>query len=322
MDVLANNIANMSTTAFKGEEMLFSRVPRPAARQRSRSPSSQDVGTVRDMRQGPVTRTGNPLDVALDGPGFLDRRDAARHALHPQRPSQARCARAARHRQGDPVLVECRRADPAAVQRQSRHDRRRRLDLGPRTAAPAHRRSARSQSSTSHKPQLLRRRPDGLYVTDQTPSRPARAPPVQQGMIEDSNVQPVVEMTRMMAVSRTSRLAKNFARRESTPPAQRHRQTRQVLLAEELDHASLMNIAATGMLAQQLNVEVISNNIANLNTTAFKRQRAEFQDLLYQSERARRRQLLRHRHDRPGRRADRHRRQGGGGLSHHARRAI
>jgi flagellar basal-body rod protein FlgG len=44
-----------------------------------------------------------------------------------------------------------------------------------------------------------------------------------------------------------------------------------------------MNIAATGMLAQQLNVEVISNNIANLNTTGFKRQRAEFQDLLYQN---------------------------------------
>jgi flagellar basal-body rod protein FlgG len=44
-----------------------------------------------------------------------------------------------------------------------------------------------------------------------------------------------------------------------------------------------MNIAATGMLAQQLNVEVISNNIANLNTTGFKRQRAEFQDLIYQN---------------------------------------
>lgn len=46
-----------------------------------------------------------------------------------------------------------------------------------------------------------------------------------------------------------------------------------------------LNIAATGMLAQQLNVEVISNNIANMNTTGFKRQRAEFQDLLYQEER-------------------------------------
>jgi flagellar basal-body rod protein FlgG len=44
-----------------------------------------------------------------------------------------------------------------------------------------------------------------------------------------------------------------------------------------------LSIAATGMLAQQLNVEVISNNIANMNTTGFKRQRAEFQDLLYQS---------------------------------------
>lgn len=46
-----------------------------------------------------------------------------------------------------------------------------------------------------------------------------------------------------------------------------------------------LSIAATGMLAQQLNVEVISNNIANMNTTAYKRQRAEFQDLLYQNER-------------------------------------
>jgi flagellar basal-body rod protein FlgG len=44
-------------------------------------------------------------------------------------------------------------------------------------------------------------------------------------------------------------------------------------------------IAATGMNAQQLNVEVIANNIANINTTAFKRARAEFTDLLYQTER-------------------------------------
>ena len=44
-------------------------------------------------------------------------------------------------------------------------------------------------------------------------------------------------------------------------------------------------IAATGMSAQQLNVEVIANNIANINTTAYKRARAEFTDLLYQTER-------------------------------------
>ena len=43
-----------------------------------------------------------------------------------------------------------------------------------------------------------------------------------------------------------------------------------------------LQIAATGMMAQELNVEVISNNIANMRTTGFKRMRAEFQDLLYQ----------------------------------------
>ena len=41
-------------------------------------------------------------------------------------------------------------------------------------------------------------------------------------------------------------------------------------------------IASTGMAAQERNVEIISNNIANMRTTGFKRQRAEFQDLLYQ----------------------------------------
>src|SRR5258708_8799647 len=40
--------------------------------------------------------------------------------------------------------------------------------------------------------------------------------------------------------------------------------------------------AATGMMAQELNVQVISNNIANMRTTGYKRQRAEFQDLLYE----------------------------------------
>jgi flagellar basal-body rod protein FlgG len=44
-----------------------------------------------------------------------------------------------------------------------------------------------------------------------------------------------------------------------------------------------LHIAATGMLAQQTNVETISNNLANMNTTGYKRRRAEFQDLIYQN---------------------------------------
>jgi flagellar basal-body rod protein FlgG len=47
-----------------------------------------------------------------------------------------------------------------------------------------------------------------------------------------------------------------------------------------------LSIAATGMAAQQMNIEVISNNIANLSTTGFKESRVEFQDLLYQNMRS------------------------------------
>src|SRR5450631_3541210 len=46
-----------------------------------------------------------------------------------------------------------------------------------------------------------------------------------------------------------------------------------------------LGIAATGMSAQERNIEVIANNVANINTTGFKRSRAEFTDLIYQNER-------------------------------------
>lgn len=41
--------------------------------------------------------------------------------------------------------------------------------------------------------------------------------------------------------------------------------------------------AATGMAAQQLNVDIISNNLANVNTAGFKKSRSDFQDLMYQT---------------------------------------
>lgn len=44
-----------------------------------------------------------------------------------------------------------------------------------------------------------------------------------------------------------------------------------------------LDIGATGMLAQQMNVDVISNNIANMTTSGYKRQRVDFKDLIYQN---------------------------------------
>src|SRR6185312_254545 len=47
-----------------------------------------------------------------------------------------------------------------------------------------------------------------------------------------------------------------------------------------------LHIASSGMSAQETNLETISNNIANANTTGYKKQRTDFQDLLYQTVRA------------------------------------
>src|SRR5262249_43640779 len=54
-------------------------------------------------------------------------------------------------------------------------------------------------------------------------------------------------------------------------------------LKKEHDMLRSLFTAATGMTAQQQHMDVISNNLANVNTTGFKRGRADFQDLLYQT---------------------------------------
>lgn len=77
MDVVANNMANLTTTGFKAEQILFEEYVMPVARDRDFALSDQplsytlDWTTIHDMSAGPMMQTGNPLDVALDGDGFL-----------------------------------------------------------------------------------------------------------------------------------------------------------------------------------------------------------------------------------------------------------
>jgi flagellar basal-body rod protein FlgF len=77
MDVVANNMANINTTGFKGESLLFEDYLMPKARDNDfTGPDdelhyTQDWFSVHDMTNGPIESTGNPLDVALNGNGFL-----------------------------------------------------------------------------------------------------------------------------------------------------------------------------------------------------------------------------------------------------------
>ena len=83
MDVVANNMANLNTTGFKAEQLLFEEYKMPVAKDRDfplldqRLSYTEDWATIHDMATGAVTDTGNPLDVALDGEGFLTVQTAA-----------------------------------------------------------------------------------------------------------------------------------------------------------------------------------------------------------------------------------------------------
>jgi flagellar basal-body rod protein FlgF/flagellar basal-body rod protein FlgG len=77
LEAVANNIANVNTTGFKADATVFEEFLMPVARDNqftsadSRISFVRDRATWHDLSQGPVQRTGNPLDVAIDGNAFL-----------------------------------------------------------------------------------------------------------------------------------------------------------------------------------------------------------------------------------------------------------
>ncbi|MQX35397.1 flagellar basal-body rod protein FlgF [Roseospira navarrensis] len=76
MDVVANNIANMNTPGFKSQDLMFSEYLAPSKGADSAFPDmlsyTYDFGTKRDVGLGPLSQTGNPLDVAINGPGYFE----------------------------------------------------------------------------------------------------------------------------------------------------------------------------------------------------------------------------------------------------------
>ncbi|WP_395644590.1 flagellar basal-body rod protein FlgF [Terricaulis sp.] len=74
MDVSANNLANINTSGFKADSLVLEEVNDTGA-EADADPRDirfvRDVGLARDMSQGPIAMTGNPLDVAIEGDGFF-----------------------------------------------------------------------------------------------------------------------------------------------------------------------------------------------------------------------------------------------------------
>jgi len=199
MDVVANNIANINTTGFKREQILFQEYLMPVAADRDFAYPDQplsyveDWATIHDMQTGAIQLTGNPLDVALDGDGFLTVQTPAGERYTRSGALQLNSQGVLVDLSGNPVL-----ADGAPVQFDD-------SDLDITIAAngaisTSNGGKGRLQVVEFGSPQELVREGDNLY-SGGTPV-PAVATRVTQGAIERSNVSGVAEITEMIRVQR------------------------------------------------------------------------------------------------------------------------
>jgi flagellar basal-body rod protein FlgF len=193
MSVIANNVANVATTGFRGEHTLFESMLRRAG-EAPRLAFVQDVGTARDMSQGPMTATGNPLDLAVDGDGWLAfaTADGVRYsrAGHLEIDAGGQLVDAA----GNPLLDDA--GAPLTVPADDRD-----LTIAP-DGTVSNRAGALGRIGLAAFPDARALIPAGgnLWAAEQPPA--ASTARLAQGMLEGSNVQPVLEMTRMIETTR------------------------------------------------------------------------------------------------------------------------
>ena len=211
MDVIANNIANMNTTGFKAEQPLFAE---HVVRNRGGATPLGDAlsfvidrATIRDTADGGFEATGSPLDVAIHGDGFF--------AV--ETPAGEQYTRNGRFRvspegllvteHGHPVLGQG--GEPLAIGRADGEI----AISSDGVVSSTNGEIGRLRIVRFDDPQRLLMVAGGLMMAD-APASEVAFPQVEQGMIENSNVEAIREMTRMIEVHRSYDRAKQLIDRE------------------------------------------------------------------------------------------------------------
>lgn len=206
MDLIANNLANADTSGFKGEQMMFSEYVTRAV-DGGRISFVHDRALARDLREGQLKSTGAPLDVAIQGKGWfvVDTPAGDRYTrngnfkIDRDGKLTTSSGEAVMGAGGAPIVFG--RDDRSIVI----------LDDGTVRADGNARGKLRIVSfENEHE---LRNAGTNLFTTGAAAQDVAQ-PKVLQGMIETSNVQPVVEMTQMITALRTFQGAQQMIENE------------------------------------------------------------------------------------------------------------
>jgi flagellar basal-body rod protein FlgF len=222
LDVVANNIANLNTPGFKGNGSVFEEFIGKTAREGNLSRRDAQVSFVRDratwmdMTQGSMERTGNPLDVAVDGKGFIAVQTPAGERFTRNGALQLNATGQLVTSEGFQVLGE---SGPITMQPTDR-DIRISADgtISVRQGANANTEAQRGKLrlTSFDNPGLLQKEGSSTFAApaNVTPTADTTSHFVQ-GSIEKSNVNSVLEMTRMIDVSRNYTQIANLLSQQS-----------------------------------------------------------------------------------------------------------
>ncbi|MEP2830630.1 flagellar basal-body rod protein FlgF [Parvibaculum sp.] len=199
MATIANNLANMNTTAYKSEAMLFEQYMMPNASEDSKDKQItfvQDFGQHRNMRDGAIQTTANPFDVAIAGEGFF-RVQAETGVLYTRNghfnlDAEGQLVTST----GAPVLT-----DAGAPIRFAQDETGITIARDGTISTDQGQRGKLAVVSFEN-PQAMLNVGNTMLDTDQ-PEIAVENTRLVQGALEGSNVQPIVEMTNMIEVSRS-----------------------------------------------------------------------------------------------------------------------
>jgi flagellar basal-body rod protein FlgF len=196
MEVIANNMANLNTPAFKNQSMLFVEYLETTEGGEKMS-FVQDISLVRNLTEGQMAATENPLDIAISGQGYFEIETPVGARYTRNGVFQLNADRELVTSSGQRVLGEG--GGPIALPPNSANVTITRDGTISTEQGPAGRlRLARFDNE-----QAMVKLADGLYDPDGQDPLPADGAEVVQGMVEGSNVQGIIELTKMIETVRS-----------------------------------------------------------------------------------------------------------------------
>jgi flagellar basal-body rod protein FlgF len=196
MDVTANNIANMSTPGFKAQSMQFKEYLNSATTEGEKVSEVQEAGTYTDHSQGVLSPTYNKLDVALQGEGYfaVETPEGTRYtragsfSLNSNGEIVTKSGHQVQSDGGGPLALQ-----PGASNVTISEDGTVSSELGG---------VGKLKVVNFENENKLKPAGDNMYSAEGATEVPVEKPKVTQGMLESSNVQPIVEMNKMIELLR------------------------------------------------------------------------------------------------------------------------